>query len=138
MLDMNSEFGRRVARRLAEERIIWLTTISAGGVPQPRPVWFWWDGDTFLIYSKPNTYKLHHIAVNPKVSLNLDGDGLGGNIVIFTGEASLAEDAPPANEVAAYVDKYQAGFARIQVTAQEFAETYSVALRVKPISLRGH
>lgn len=138
MLDMNSEFGRRVAQRLAEERIIWLTTVNGDGVPQPRPVWFWWDGETFLIYSKPNTYKLRHIAANPKVSLHLDGDGLGGNIVIFTGEASLVEDAPPAHEVAEYVAKYQAGFARIQMSAQEFAETYSVALRVKPISLRGH
>ncbi len=38
MLDMNTEFGQRVARRLAEERIAWLTTVDSSGTPQPRPV----------------------------------------------------------------------------------------------------
>lgn len=33
MLDMTTDFGRRVARRLEQERIIWLTTVSPGGAP---------------------------------------------------------------------------------------------------------
>ena len=57
MIDQTTPFGQRVARRLDEERIIWLTTVSATGVPHPRPVWFWWDGESFLIYSKPDTFK---------------------------------------------------------------------------------
>ncbi len=138
MFDMTTEFGGRVSRRLAEEGIIWLTTISAAGVPQPRPVWFLWDGDTFLIYSRPNTRKLQHIAHNPQVALNLDGDGLGGDIVVLTGEARLEPEAPPANKVPEYVAKYHAGFKRIRMSAEEFAETYSVALRVTPARLRGH
>jgi hypothetical protein len=48
MIDTNTEFGQRVARRLAEERIAWLTTIDSNGAPQPRPIWFLWDGATFL------------------------------------------------------------------------------------------
>jgi len=138
MIDINTEFGSRVARRLAEERIIWLTTVGADGAPQPRPVWFLWDGESFLIYSKPHTYKLRHIAHNPKVTLNLDGDGQGGDIVIFTGEAAVDEIAPPANEVPAYVEKYQVGFQRLQMTPAQFAATYSVAIRVKATGLRGH
>lgn len=138
MIDTRTEFGRRMARRLREERIIWLTTVAGDNTPQPRPVWFLWDGETFLIYSRPKTHKLRHIARSPKVSLNLDGDGLGGDIVVFTGEARIAEDAPSANEVAEYVEKYEAGFARIGMTAEEFAEIYSVALRVTPTNMRGH
>ena len=138
MFDQSTEFGQRVARRLAEERIIWLTTVDQHNVPQPRPVWFWWDGETFLIYSGPKAYKLNHIAGNPNVALHLDGDGLGGDIVVFTAEARLAEDAPPAHQVAEYADKYQAGFARINMTPEEFARTYSVAIRVTPTNLRGH
>jgi PPOX class probable F420-dependent enzyme len=138
MIDLTTDFGRRVARRLETERIIWLTTVDAAGVPQPRPVWFLWEGDTFLIYSQPNTHKLEHTAHRPKVALHLDGDGLGGNIMVFIGEAGLAPDAPPANEVPAYVQKYQPGFARIGISAAEFAQKYSVALRVRPTSLRGH
>lgn len=138
MIDLSTDFGRRVAQRLAEEQIIWLTTTDPSGVPQPKPVWFWWDGQTFLIYSKPNTYKLRHIARNPQVALNFDGDGLGGNIVVFTGTAHLAPDMPPANELPSYIQKYQAGLARIRMSAEGFAEMYSVALKVTPTHLRGH
>jgi PPOX class probable F420-dependent enzyme len=123
---------------LATERIIWLTTVSPSGVPHPRPVWFLWDGETFLIYSQPDTFKLEHIAAKPNVALNLDGDGLGGNIVVFTGQIRLDLTAPPAYQVLEYVTKYQPGFERINMTAEGFAAAYSVPLRVTPTRLRGH
>lgn len=104
MLDLNSDFGQRVDRRLAEERIIWLTTAGSDGTPQPRPVWFLWDGDSFLIYSRPDTAKLRHIAGNPRVALNLDGDGLGGDIVVFIGEAEILSDGPAADQIEDYVN----------------------------------
>lgn len=138
MIDLTTEFGKRVARRLAEDRIIWLTTVSPGGTPHPRPVWFWWNSETFLIYSKPDTFKLAHIEANATVALNFDGDGLGGDIVVFTGLARLDPNALPADQVSAYLAKYQPGFKRINMTAAEFAATYSVALQITPISLRGH
>jgi len=134
----STPFGQRVERRLAEERIIWLTTVSPNGTPHPRPVWFWWDGETFLIYSQPDTFKLAHIEANPYVALNFDGDGQGGNIITFTGEARLDPAAPPAHQVPQYVEKYRPGFERIGMTAAQFAAAYSVALRVTPTALRGH
>jgi PPOX class probable F420-dependent enzyme len=81
---------------------------------------------------------LRHIEHNPKVALNLDGDGLGGDIVVFAGEAQAEEDAPPADQVPAYVEKYREGFVRIQMSPQEFAGSYSVPVRVRPTGLRGH
>jgi PPOX class probable F420-dependent enzyme len=131
-------FGQRVERRLAEERIIWLTTVSADGAPHPRPVWFWWDGESFLIYSKPDTFKLGHIAANPNVALNFDGDGLGGDIIVITGEARLDPTALPAHQMPEYAAKYQSGFERIGLTPAQFATAYSVPLRVTPTALRGH
>ncbi len=138
MIDLRTEFGQRVQRRLKEERIAWLTTVSDSQAPQPRPIWFLWDGESFLIYSRPGTYKLRHLISNPNVSLHLDGDSLGGDIVVFIGEARIDPEAPPADEVEAYVVKYQPGFERIGMSAEEFAAAYSVAIRVKPLSLRGH
>lgn len=137
-IDLNTEFGQRVARRLQEERIIWLTTVSSDGTPQPRPVWFLWGDDGLLVYSRPDTQKLRHLAVNPKVSLNLDGDGLGGDIVVLTGEARVDPNAPAADQVPAYVEKYLPGFQRIGMTAAQFARNYSVAIRVTLVKLRGH
>jgi PPOX class probable F420-dependent enzyme len=138
LLDTSTEFGARVSRRLREDRVIWLTTVRADLTPQPSPVWFFWDGQTFLIYSQPNQQKLRNIQHNPKVALHLDGDGMGGNIVVFTGQARVAIDARPANEVDEYVQKYRRAIARIGMTPESFAHTYSVPLQVTPTKLRGH
>lgn len=138
MIDLNTEFGQRVARRLAEERIGWLTTVDASGTPQPRPVWFLWQEGSLLIYSRPATRKLEHIARNPRVALNLDGDGMGGDIVVFTGVAVIDSSAPPADQIPAYVERYSTGMQRIGMTAAQFAQVYSVAVRVTVDHLRGH
>lgn len=138
LYDPRTEFGSRIEKRLQIEWIAWLTTVSPEGEPNPRPVWFVWDGESFLIYSRPGTHKLNHIHTNPKVSINLDGDGLGGNIIVFLGEAQILEDFPPANLNAVYINKYAAGMERIGMNAEQFARTYSVTIRVRPVRLRGH
>jgi len=44
LIDEGSELGARVARRLREETVVWLTTVAPSGAPLPRPVGFLWDG----------------------------------------------------------------------------------------------
>lgn len=39
-IDPTSELGAKVAARLEEQTLAWLTTVSADGTPQPNPVWF--------------------------------------------------------------------------------------------------
>ena len=62
MLDFSTRFGRHVNRRLRQEKIIWLTTVDSNNTPQPRPVWFHWDGETVLIFSERHKAKLRHIT----------------------------------------------------------------------------
>ena len=137
-LDTNTEFGRRVQRRLGEEQIIWLTTTDSRGGPQPRPVWFWWDGETFLIYSEPDAAKVRHIEANPRVAVHFDSDGQGGDIVVFVGEAHIDEAQVPVDQADAYVDKYRAGIEQLGSTPERMGREYSVALRVRPEKVRGH
>ena len=138
MLDPTSEFGARAARRLHEEKLAWLTTVNAEGAPQPVLVWFLWDGgDSILIYSRPATPKLRNLAANPHVTLHLDGNGQGGDVVVCVGEASVSSD-PPADQVPEYVAKYTWGFDRNHWTAEEFAADYSVPVRVSVRRIRGH
>src|SRR4051794_24730378 len=99
MIDLSGDFGSRAAKRLDTEIVIWLTTVSADGTPQPTPVWFLWENETVLIYSQANQAKLRNIQRNPKVALHFDSDGTGGNIVVITGEARIDPQAPPANAV---------------------------------------
>lgn len=137
-IDLTTDFGKRVERRLREETIVWLTTVRRDGTPQPTPVWFLWDGETILMYSRPNQQKERNIAHSPKVSLNLDGDGHGGDIVVLTGDAQIVANAPPATDVPIYIEKYAEPIKRIGMTPETFAAAYSVAIRITPTDVRGH
>ena len=136
-LDPSSEFGARVLRRLAQEGIIWLTTVRANGQPEPSPVWFVWDGETFLIFSRPDTPKLRNIAARPRVSLNFNTNASGGDVVVFAGEARIANDEPSVLDVPAYLVKYKDDIPRIGMTPETYAAAYSVPIRVRPMKVRG-
>ena len=137
-IDTSTKFGVRVDERLRTEIVIWLTTTDPGGTPQPRPVWFLWVDGEFLIYSKEDTFKLEHIAREPRVALNFNSNERGGDIVVFTGRAWVSLDDPPADQVPAYVAKYADHIDRIGYTPETFAANYSVPIRVEPLDLRGH
>ncbi len=138
--DPSTPFGERVARRLRDERLIWLTTVDVKGTPQPTPVWFLWDeaASTFLIYSRADAKRLAHLQRNQRVALNFDGNGSGGDIIVITGQAQVSSDDPPADQLPAYVEKYRDFIARRYATPENFASIYPVALRIRPIAIRGH
>lgn len=137
MLDFNTEFGRHVERRLAEEKIVWLTTVDAENVPQPRPVWFHWDGESFLIFSQRDKAKLRHIAANPRVSLNFNSDGDGGDVAVFLANARILDAPPDPVRVENYLKKYRAGIKDLGMTIIDFTESYSVPILVIPHAMRG-
>jgi PPOX class probable F420-dependent enzyme len=137
MLNLNTRFGRHVNRRLREEQIIWLTTVDGRNTPQPRPVWFHWDGQTVLIFSESLKAKLRHIARNPSVALNFNTDEEGGDVVVLAGEARVLDEQPPPNRIKAYLRKYAEGIKSLNMTADQFKDVYSVPVIVSPESMRG-
>jgi PPOX class probable F420-dependent enzyme len=132
MLDTTTEAGARADRRLRGEIMIWLTTVRSDGQPQSVPVWFLWDGETFLIYSQRGTQKLKNINGNARVGLHLNANERGGDVVRVEGAAELLEDFAPANEVGEYLEKYRESIARIGFDPDGFARAYPIALRVTP------
>lgn len=137
--DPATEFGARVARRLDEEAIGWLTLVDAGGTPQPAPIWFHWDGATALVYSDHRAKRLAHLRANPHVALHLDGDDRGADVVVLTGEITEVADEPAVPDNPGYLAKYGAQIADGPWgTPEVFARTYSVALRFRPTRVRGH
>ena len=137
MIDFATEFGRRVAEKLETEQVIWLTTVGPGNTPQPRPVWFWWDGTSVLIYSKPKAHKLRHIRRYPSVSLHLNTDAEASEVAVLVGRARLPRIAPAAHDHKEYIRKYRKGIADLGMTPKQFGEDYSVAIVVTPLKLRG-
>ena len=125
-----------VERRLRDAVVIWLTSVRSDGQPQTSPVWFLWDGERFLIYSQPTSRKVPNIRGNPRVSLNLDGDADGGEILTIEGTAEIDEQAPLANEVEGYVEKYREHIKRLGDEPEPFARMYSTPIRITPTRRR--
>ena len=137
MFDFSTEFGQRALRQLQSEPVIWFTTVGRDGTPQPRPVWFYWDGTSLLIYSQPDTHKVRHLSQSPKVSVNFSSDPDGHEVTVFTGEARVDPSVPPANDHPEYLEKYREAIAHLEMTPEAFANDYSVAITVMPGRMRG-
>src|SRR3954453_8422268 len=138
VIDDSTEFGARAARHLTDDVVVWLTRVSPRGAPLPMPVWFLWDGaESVVVYSQPGA-RVRNLESNPHVSLNFAGDGEGGDIVVLSGTATLAEDGQGADGDAGYVAKYEDDIARIGHTPESFAERYSVPVHIGLERLRGH
>ena len=136
MVDPSKQGHDRAESRLRSEPIVWLTTVRADGQAQATPVWFLWDGETFLLYSQPGAQKVRNLAANPKVALHLDDDGSGGDVVTVEGTATVEPDTPRADRVDGYLAKYQAAIEALGYEPGPFARTYSTAIRVRPTRVR--
>jgi len=138
MTDEKTKLEIKAKRLIKREYVIWLTTIGSDLAPQPRPVWFIWDKDSFLIFSQPHAYKLKHIKRHPSVSLHFNTDETGDkNVVVYAGTARIDESVPPAHRVPAYFKKYKAGIRELDMTPEQFSQEYSIAIWVTPTALRG-
>lgn len=138
MIEFSTQFGQRAFKRLQDEEVLWLTTTDSRGIPQPRPVWFLWDGDTILVFSQPQGRKVAHIQQNPQVAINFNCTFTGGDVVVLIGEAELLAGPVSQQELQAYLKKYEQGLKGINMTEDEFQNSYQTAIRIRLTQLRGH
>jgi len=134
-IDRDDDGAAHVAGRLESARIGWLTTVAADGTPQVSPVWFLWDGDEFLVYSLDSA-RVRNLREASRVSLNLDGNGMGGDIVIVEGTARIDAATPSAAQNAEYLKKYKPVMDDYGWTPEWFAGRYSVPIRIEPTKYR--
>ncbi|HEX6931266.1 MAG TPA: TIGR03667 family PPOX class F420-dependent oxidoreductase [Streptosporangiaceae bacterium] len=136
MLNLDNPKHAAADARLRQETIIWLTTVDAAGQPQTSPVWFLWDGSEFLIYGSADGKKTRNIEANPRVGLNLDGNGEGGGVVVIEGMARIDRQGPPASTVAGYVAKYRQRIESYGWTLEGLARDYPHVINVAPARAR--
>jgi PPOX class probable F420-dependent enzyme len=98
-------------------------------------VWFLLEDEEILVYSA-NTARIANIESNPRVALNLDGDGEGGEVVTLEGLARLDPDAPRASQHPAYVGKYLDFMKTNGWSPDDFSRLYPTAIRIDVIRVR--
>ena len=136
VFDTGSDADRHALERLATDIIGWLTTVTPDGQPQTFPIWFLWEDGEALIYSDRRAKRNVNIAHNPRVSLHLNDNGTGGDVVVLEGEARVDETAPQVPDNAAYLAKYGDRVISSFNSAEEMATVYNVPIRIRPTRRR--
>ncbi len=113
-----------------------LTAVSPHGQPQTTPVWFLREGDEIVVYNRPKSPRLKSLAGNDRVSLTLRGDVAATGVLTVEGSARVDESLPAAHEWPEYLAKYGESIRSLGWTPEEFAQGYSVGLRITPTRLR--
>ena len=131
-MDGTTLAGARMRRFLEQEPVVWLSTVRPNGAPHIVPIWFWWDGEALLVFSKPEAQKVRNLRDRPLVMLALGNPEDDFDVALIEGHAELLE-RPTADVLPrAHLDKYADQLAAIGLHADEYAATYSQVIRIVP------
>jgi PPOX class probable F420-dependent enzyme len=122
--------------RLAAEDVIWLSTIRPDGRPHIVPVWFTWDGEAITFFSKPHAQKVRNLAANPNVMLAIGVPDEEMDVELIEGCAEVI-DAPATDVASGRLEKYRALMARLGLSVEQFFQTYSQVVRIRPTRFLG-
>jgi PPOX class probable F420-dependent enzyme len=132
LLDLTKERGQHIDHHLRRHKIAWLITVRPDGRPHAVAVWFLWDGETFLIFSKPKNQKVRNVRNNANVVLALDDTHQGEDPIAVEGTATLLEPGQIDITFAGYVEKYQEDIKYLGFIPEQMAKEYSQPIRITP------
>lgn len=132
MLDLSQPRHQHIAERLRANVIAWLGSVRPDGRPHLVAVWFLWNDEHILIFSKPNNQKVRNLRQNPNVTLALDDTNEGDDPIVIEGSAELVDDPDISTNLAAYLAKYGEAMQEIGLPGAEMAKVYSQAIRITP------
>ncbi|MFL5678305.1 MAG: pyridoxamine 5'-phosphate oxidase family protein, partial [Chloroflexota bacterium] len=123
--------ARRVLPMLADERVVWLSTVRPDGTPHLVPTWFLWDGEALLVWSKPNAVKVRNLRANPRLMVAVGDPHADFNVGLIEAAAELGDPAATAIPDAFFA-KYAADLKASGIDVRSFRETYTQAVRISP------
>ncbi len=132
IFDLSKKRDAHVDQRLRDEVMVWLTTVRPDSRPHSVAVWFLWDGEAILIFSKPANQKIYNIQQNPNVLLAIDNTHNGADPITIEGQATLLTDSDVDTTLAAYAAKYGERMKGIKYTPEQMAAVYSQGIRIVP------
>ena len=132
LLDLSKERDAHIEERLRQDYTIYLNTVRANGRPSAVTVWFLWDGESILIFSRPDNQKVRNIQHNPYILLAIDNTHDGSDLLTIEGTAELLASGVVDVTLPAYLEKYREGMKHIGLTPEQMAQGYSQAIRITP------
>jgi PPOX class probable F420-dependent enzyme len=130
-METTSLAATRIRRFLEQEPVVWLSTVRPDGGPHLVPIWFWWDGEAVLVFSKPNAQKIRNLRERPSMMLALGDTEDDFDVGMFEGTAELLDRPTSEMDASGHLRKYGDRMAAIGLTADSFAATYSQAIRIR-------
>jgi PPOX class probable F420-dependent enzyme len=129
--------SQAIRDRIGAERTVWLTMVRSDGAPHVVPTWFSWDGETFLVFSKPHAVKVDCLRSSSAVMLALGDPDDDFDVLLVEGRAEIL--GRPASEVApgSHFDKYRDRMDAIGLDRADYLATYSLAVRITPTRFLG-
>ena len=131
-MDSTAVAATRIRRFLEEEPIVWLSTVRPDGAPHLVPIWFWWDGEGILVFSKPDAQKVRNLRANPSVMLALGDPDEDFDVGLFRGRAEIIDRPTRSVLPFAHLAKYADRMAALGIDAETYAGTYSQVIRIVP------
>lgn len=130
-LDLSDEKNVRIAARLRTAPIAWLGSTRANGQPHLAPVWFFWDGETILVFTTVGSQKVRNLRDTPRATLALEGT-TGGDVVIVEGQAELLAEPSAQVDAQGYFAKYESMMPAWGLTPQTLVARFDQPMRVRP------
>jgi PPOX class probable F420-dependent enzyme len=123
---------------LRDDTVVWMSSVQRDGRPHLVPVWFHWDGEQIVAFSKPHARKVDNLRDEPRVMLAVGTPGPEFEVELIEATAELPDR--PAAEIMpeGFGAKYRELLRRAGLTAQRFAEVYSQPIVLRPTRFLGY
>jgi PPOX class probable F420-dependent enzyme len=123
---------------LRADPVAWLSSVQADGRPHVAPVWFHWDGERIVAFSKPDARKIDNLRERPTAMLAVGTPGPEFDVELIEATAELPDR--PASDVMpeGFGAKYRELLRRAALSTQRFAEVYSQPIVLRPTRFLGY
>lgn len=120
------------AAALESDPVAWLSSVRRDGSPHLVPVWFHWDGEQVVAFSKPHAKKVENLRIDPRVMIAIGTPGPGFDVELIEADAELPETRAAECMPSGFAAKYAELLRRAGLTVQRFAEVYSQPIVLRP------
>jgi PPOX class probable F420-dependent enzyme len=123
---------------LRDDPVVWLSSVQRDGRPHLVPVWFHWDGEKIVAFSKPHARKVDNLRDQPRVMLAVGTPGPDFEVELIEATAELP-DCPAAELMPeGFSAKYRDLLRRAGLSVQRFVEVYSQPIVLRPTRFLGY